>query len=277
MRTPCLLWMTFVALIGISGSLKESSLPAEESPVNAVDVCRHPLTDEERSALKRRWDDGIAELSKKLETQPDDVTLLSKRGDLLFFRGDFAKSVRDYERMCEVDRKLEASHWRLGIAYFYADQAEKSATLFDQFFQIDNVDRECGLWKFVGDAKVLGEEKARERLLKYSTQDREPLPTIYRLFEGQSTPDDLLKSTRAADVSESVREQRLFYIELYIGLWHDAQKRPKDALPHLRAATVNKWPRSAGYGPNYMWHVARLHFERLAEESANVTAPFDKR
>lgn len=262
------LWMTFLAIIAVP-----SLLHAEETPATSAEVRRHPLPDEERSQLKRRWDDGITELSQKLETQPDDLPSLSKRGDLFFFRGDFKKAVHDYERMCEVDSKQEASHWRLGIAYFYADQAEKSAKLFDQFFQTDNVDRECGLWKFVGDAKFLGAEKARERLLKYSTVDREPLPTIYRLFEGQSTPDELLKSIRAADLSDAVREQRLFYVELYIGLWYDAHERPKEALPHLRAATANRWPRSAGYGPNYMWHVSRLHYERLASEPAKPGSP----
>ena len=261
MRGLCLLWLSLVVQFA-------SAMPlhADETPATPAEIRRHPLPDEERSQLKQKWDDAIAELSKTLEAQPDDIPSLSKRGDFFFFRGDFAKSVRDYERMCEVDSKVEASHWRLGIAYFYADQADKSAKLFDQFFQTDNVDRECGLWKFVGDAKVHGAEKARERLLKYSTTDREPLPTIYRLFEGQSTPDELLTSIRAADLSDTVREQRLFYVELYIGLWHDAHKQPNDALPHLRAATANRWPRSAGYGPNYMWHVARLHYERLAEK-----------
>ena len=53
------------------------------------------------------WDDDLTDVSKKLEATPDSQSLLSKRGDLLFFRGEFAKSVRDYERMSELDPTLD--------------------------------------------------------------------------------------------------------------------------------------------------------------------------
>lgn len=234
-------------------------------PAADADPQKHPLSDDDRAMLRKQWDEGLAEVTKKLDAKPDDLGTLSKRGDLLFFRGDFAKSVRDYERMSELNPALDASHWRLGIAYFYADQPEKSAKQFDKFFVTDDVDREAGLWKYIAQAPTLGTAKARAGLLKYKKDDREPLPTIYRLFEEEITPDDLLKSVDAK-LPESVREQRLFYIELYLGLWQDAYKRPKEALPHFRAATANRWGRSASYGPNYMWHVARLHYERLAEK-----------
>lgn len=230
------------------------------------DLRKHPLSDEDRANLRKQWDEGLADVARKLEAKPDSLAALSKRGDLHFFRGEFAKSVRDYERMSELDPTIDASHWRLGIAYFYADQPEKSAKQFDKFFVTDDVDREAGLWKYIAQAPTLGAGKARAGLLKYKKDDREPLPTIYRLFEEEITPDDLLKSVDAK-LPENVREQRMFYIELYLGLWHDAHNRSQEALPHFRAATANRWGRSASYGPNYMWHVGRLHYERLAEKA----------
>src|SRR5438094_2225498 len=199
MRGRCLFWSLFTVVGGLWETpdvsrhvVAQQGLRADELLAVAADPSKHPLSDEERSQLKRQWDDGIAELSRKLETQPDDLSALLKRGDLFFFRGDFAKAVRDYQRMCEVNTQSEGTHWQLGIAYFYADQPEKSAKLFEQFFQTDKVDREGGLWKFVADAKSLGAEKARGRLLKYSKDDREPLSAVYRMFEGQSTPEELL-------------------------------------------------------------------------------------
>jgi lipoprotein NlpI len=227
----------------------------------------HPLSDDDRAKLKAQWESGIAELTRQLETQPDNLAACSKRGDLYFFRGDFAKSVRDYERMVELDPKLDASHWRLGIAYFYAGQTEKSARQFDKFFTTDDVDREAGLWKYIAQAPTLGTDKARAGLLKYQKDDREPMPSIYRLFEEELTPEQLLK-TVDTKLPDNLREQRLFYIELYLGLWHDAHQRPAAALPHFRAATANRWGRTASYGPNYMWHVARLHYEKLAAEGS---------
>ncbi len=248
-----------IVLVAVVGPLAIASRMTADEPQ------QHPLTAEDRETLRKQWDDDLAAVSKKLDAKPDDVPLLSKRGDLHFFRGEFAQSVRDYERMSELDSALDASHWRLGIAYFYAEQPQKSAKQFDKFFVTDDVDREAGLWRYIAQAPTLGTEKARAGLLKYKKDDREPLPTIYRLFEAELTPDDLLKSVDAK-LPQSVREQRLFYIELYLGLWHDAFKRPKEALPHFRAATANRWGRSASYGPNYMWHVARVHYERLAEK-----------
>lgn len=235
------------------------------SLMTADDPRQHPLSAEDRETLRKEWETDLAGASKALEKNPDDVSQLAKRGDLYFFRGEFAKSVRDYERMSELDPTLDASHWRLGIAYFYADQPEKSAAQFDKFFVSDDVDREAGLWKYIAEAPTIGAEKARARLHKYQKEDREPLPTIYRLFEEEISPEDLRKSV-SGKLSQSVREQRMFYIELYLGFWHDAHNRPKEALPHFRAATANKWGRTAGFGPNYMWHVARLHYERLLEK-----------
>lgn len=248
-----------IALLTVVTQLAFTSRMAADEPQS------HPLTAEDREALRKQWDEDLAVVSKRIEVKADDVPLLSKRGDLHFFRGEFAQSVRDYERMSELDPMLDASHWRLGIAYFYAEQPQKSAKQFDKFFVTDDVDREAGLWRYIAQAPTLGTEKARAGLLKYTKDDREPLPTIYRLFEEELTPDDLLKSVDAK-LPQSVREQRLFYIELYLGLWHDAFKRPEKALPHFRAATANRWGRTASYGPNYMWHVARVHYERLAEK-----------
>lgn len=258
-RRPRFFMRSLIVLLVGLGLLAVTSL------MTANDPRQHPLSAEDRATLRKEWETDLAGLSKELEKKPDDLALLSKRGDLHFFRGEFAKSVRDYERMSELDPTLDASHWRLGIAYFYADQPEKSAAQFDKFFVSDDVDREAGLWKYIAEAPTIGAEKARARLHKYQKEDREPLPTIYRLFEEELSPEDLRKSV-SGTLSQSVREQRMFYIELYLGLWHDAHKRPKEALPYFRAATANKWGRTAGFGPNYMWHVARLHYERLLEK-----------
>ena len=260
-----LLALSFLLGLSMSGDPKGHTARADEPQLADNDSRWHPLSDDDRTKLRKQWDDELADVLEKLAAKPDGLSLISKRGDLHFFRGEFTKAVRDYERMSELDPPLDASHWRLGIAYFYANAPEKSAKQFEKFFTTDDVDREAGLWKYIAQAPTVGTEKARAGLLKYKKDDREPLPTIYRLFEAEITPEELLKSVDAK-LPENTREQRLFYIELYLGLWHDAHKRPTDALTHFRAATANRWGRSASYGPNYMWHVARLHYERLAEK-----------
>lgn len=253
---------SFKQLAALAIAVHLMSVTSGASNAAEAESQKHPLSEDDRALLRKQWDDGFVEVTKKLDAKPDDLAAHSKRGDLYFFRGEFSKSVRDYERMSELDPSLDASHWRLGIAYFYADQPEMSAKQFDKFFVTDDVDREAGLWKYIAQAPTLGADKARDGLLKYKKDDREPMPTIYRLFEEELSPAELLKSVDAK-LPENVREQRLFYIELYLGLWHDAHKRPREALSHFRAATANRWGRSASYGPNYMWHVGRLHYEKL--------------
>ena len=239
-------------------------IPLHADEPAASDARKHPLSDTERAELKQTWDDKIAELTKKLVTKADDLSALSQRGDAYFFRGNFPASLRDYQKMCEVSPDTEPGHWRLGLVQYYAGEFETSTKFFDRFFKTDDIDREGGLWKYLAQAKGEGPEKARAGLLKYTKFDREPMPTVYRLFEGTITPEELLKTVDEGQLADTEREKRLFYIELYIGLWLDAHKKPQEALPHFRAATANKWPRDAGYGPNWMWHVARVHYELLA-------------
>ncbi len=237
---------------------------ADETSVKSIAVREHPLSLDERNTLQKHFDVGIAEQTKKLDATPNDLQALSKRGDWHFFRGDFSKALSDYQKMCDVDPAQEPGHWRLGLAQFYAGEFATSAKFFDRFFKTDDVDREGGLWKWLAQAKGESPESARAGLLKYTKFDREPMPTVYRLFEGTITPDELLKTAEDPKLSKAEREKRLFYIELYIGLWLDAHKKPDEALPHFRAATANNWPRDAGYGPNWMWHVARVHYELLS-------------
>lgn len=248
-----------ILLLAVVGLLAVTSL------MTADDPWQHPLSAGDRAEMRKQWESDIAGVSKEIKENPEIGAIVAKRGDWFFFSGEFAKSVRDYERISELNPALDASHWRLGIAYFYAGQPEKSAAQFDKFFASDEVDREAGLWKYIAEAPTLGTDKARDRLHKYTKEDREPMPTIYRLFEEKITPDKVLNSIDPK-LPKSIREQRQFYIDLYLGLWHDAHKRPKEALPYFRAATASRWGRTASYGPNYMWHVGRLHFERLAEQ-----------
>ena len=223
----------------------------------------HPLAEKERKELAAKLDAAIAETTERLGRDPRNVDLHSRRGDAHFFRGDFANSVADYDRMVELNPELDASHWRRGIAFFYAGRYDDAARQFERYHTFDDVDRENGIWRYLSQVKADGLEKARAGLLKYRKDDREPFPAVYQLFAGKITPDDILQQIGQAEIGEAERSKRLFYAQLYIGLNHAIEDRPDKARPHLREAVANTWARRAGYGPNYMWHVGRLHYERL--------------
>ena len=73
----------------------------------------------------------------------------------------------------------------------------------------------------------------------------------------------ILASIKSADIGDIQREKRYFYAYLYIGLNSAGEGKPKEAARHLRLAVANTWGPKAGFGPTYMWHVGRVHYERL--------------
>lgn len=226
----------------------------------------HPLSEEKRAKLNKDLDQAIERATKQIEADPKDVNPYSRRGDAHFMRGNFPKAVADYDKMVELDPSQDAGHWRRGIAHFYAGQYEKAARQFEIYHTTDNVDRENGIWRFFSQAKAHGLERAREGLLKYEKDDREPFPDVYRLFAGKITPEKILERIREAKIDDEEREKRLFYAHLYIGLNLAVEKKPEQAVKHLRLAVANTWGPTAGFGPAYMWHVGRLHYESLLKK-----------
>ncbi len=217
------------------------------------------------AAIETQAESTVKRTTTALEQQPDSVSLLSQRGDALFFLGRFDAAVRDYDRMAVLDPELDSSHWRRGIAWFYAGDYRKAAGQFERYHTFDQVDRENGIWRYLSQVKAYGRDKARQELLKYEKDDREPFPAVYQLFAGQTTPEAILKSIAAADLSADEREKRLFYAQLYIGLNEAVEDRPESALEHLEQAVNNRWGPKAGYGPHFMWQVGRLNAIQLAK------------
>lgn len=216
------------------------------------------------ASLKQELSERESTLSKELTATPKRIKLLSQRGDARFFLGKFAEAVTDYDAMVALDAGLDTSHWRRGIALFYAGEYERAARQFEVYHSFDNVDRENGIWRYLSQHKAYGREKARAGLLKYEKDDREPFPDVYRLFAGEITGDALLTKIRDAKIPDDERTKRLFYAELYVGLDDFVEGRAESARKHLQAATDNTWGREAGGGPGWMWHVGRVHAERLA-------------
>lgn len=231
-----------------------------------ADDAKHPLSQQEGDELTQTLSNRIKALTTQIDAKADLIELYSQRGDAYFYLGEFAKSVDDYNHMIKLDKEMEASHWRRGIAFFYADQFDKAAGQFEMYHSFDDVDRENGIWRYLSQVKSVGRDKARQGLLKYKKDDREPFPAVYQLFAGKITPEEILKQIGEAKITDDERQKRLFYAELYIGLNHAVEKESEKALPHLRAATANAWPRKAGYGPHYMWHVGRLHYELISKQ-----------
>lgn len=246
-------------------------LPSES--VRCFDPVSHQVRNtkalgvEQRRELETALLERAGQLTEKLaEAGADQGRLLSQRGDVWFFLGEFSKAAADYEKMVELEPRLGDSHWRRGIARFYAGRVKEAAEQFEAYHSFDDIDRENGIWRYFSQYRAYGPARAKEGLLKYRKTDREPFPDVYRLFSGDTTPKKILASINEADISSDERQKRLFYAHLYIGLNHAVEGRRAEAITHLRELTANSWGPEAGYGPRYMWHVGRVHLDLLLVE-----------
>lgn len=240
-------------ILGLCGLC--SGLPADE-----------PLTAAEREQLAQRLDQEIARLTEVLAANPNDLTaqrLYSQRGDAYFFRARFQEALADYEQLARLNPELEPFHWRRGLAYYYTGRYADAARQFERYFEHDQSDRENGIWRFYAQVRQHGWEAARRMMLPYEKPDRALLPEVYKLCAGTLSAAELEQKINAEDVPEAERLARQFYGNLYLGLDYVLKGETEPARRHLSRAVASRWPRQAGYGPQYMWHVARLELERL--------------
>ncbi|QDT29258.1 Lipoprotein NlpI precursor [Gimesia panareensis] len=247
---PCYLIFSLAGLVSVAPA-DEKQQPAEKN--------------QKAQALQQTLQKQVDELSAQIKQSPQQTSLYSRRGDAYFFLGQFKQAVADYDKMVELDPAIKTSHWRRGIACYYAKQYADAARQFEIYHSFDNVDRENGIWRFFSQYQAKGAEAARKGLLKYEKDDREPFPDLYRLFEGKTTPEAILKNIRSAEISDQEREKRLFYANLYIGLNASLHGQTEAARTYLKQAVANQWGPRAGFGPNYMWHTGRLELQLLSK------------
>jgi len=233
------------------------------------ETTKQAATDDRELQVEKLNTELIESLTKQLKQKEridpvaaDAVNQYSARGDVLMFLGEFDKAEADYLTMVKMKPDLDASHWRLGIAMFFANHPKQAAAQFDKYNSFDNIDRENGIWRYLSHYRAFGKDEARRQLLRYEKDDRPPFKEVYRLFDGSLTAEEVLKAI-PDDPAAASRDSRLFYSHLYIGMSQVVEGKTDDAKISLQTATLNLWPRKAGYGPHYMWHIGRLQYREL--------------
>jgi lipoprotein NlpI len=80
---------------------------------------------------------------------------------------------------------------------------------------------------------------------------------IYALYQGKTKPDDVFVAAREGMPDERELNARLFYANLYVGLYYEAAGEAAKAQTHIIEAAT-KHPIA-----HYMGDVARVHQEML--------------
>jgi lipoprotein NlpI len=207
---------------------------------------------------QRRHEQALADFDRVLEIDPRNADAYGHRGSERFTLGRFADSIADFDREIELDPPREPGHWKRGISYYYAGRYDEGRKQFEGYQTVDGNDVENAVWRFLCMARKEGVAAARRDLLKIKRDRRVPMMEVYALFAGQATPDDVVQAVRAGDPPTEDLKHRQFYAELYLGLYHDALGDESQAIGHLQAAVEHRIE-------HYMWDVAKVHADLLAE------------
>jgi hypothetical protein len=257
-------------LLAAFGCLLAHSPPPVHAQSPAPDAAAANAVNEKESE-KAELTARVKRLTEALAATPDAIRLLSQRGDAHLFLGHFKESVADFEKMIALDPSQDAPHWRLGIAYYFAGDFEKSSAQFLRYQTYESGDRENGIWKFLADAGRQGLEKARTMMVEYTRFDREPFPDLYDMFAGKMTGAEVLAALDKKGLARDGAPQ--FFAHYYVGVNEALLGRTAPALALLDQAVASEWGRTAEGGPAYMWRCARLHRDQIAASLGGVTTP----
>jgi lipoprotein NlpI len=214
---------------------------------------------DEADKLPGAIEDLTAALGRSLEKK-DKASAYNQRGMSFFKLGKIKESIADFDAYLKLEPKMEPRHWQRGIAYYYAGRFDEGRKQFEAYERVDGNDVENVVWRAMCVARKDGVAKSQANMAKVGFDRRVPMMTIYKLFKGEATTDEVMKAAKAGAVNGPEAEQRLFYAHLYIGLYSEIKGDRPATKDHLEKA-VAVYPR----GP-YMWAVARTDL-RLLEKS----------
>lgn len=182
---------------------------------------------------------------------PPDWRELNRQGEEAFRAGKIEDSIKKFDQAIALEPRLAPHHWQRGISLYYAARYDDCRKQFELHKTVNPEDVENSVWHYLCVARLKSAAEARKSLIEIHSDTRVPMMEVYAMFRGESTPEKVLaKAGKDRDA--------LFFAHLYIGLYHEADRRAADALKHIKLAAEDY------YGDHYMGDVARIHYRFLA-------------
>jgi lipoprotein NlpI len=210
---------------------------------------------------------AIADFSQVLKIDSELADVYQRRGSENFKLGRIPESVADFEKFLELTPRWKPHHWQLGIAYYYAGRYTEGKRQFELHQTVNREDVENAVWHYLCVARLAGSEKARSSLIKITNDQRIPMMTVYALFSGKATPEDVLKAAKVEAPFPVAQQKQLFYANFYIGLYYEAAGREDLARDYISRAVPQ------GFRADYMGDVARVHAEILQKRVGKSSGP----
>ncbi|MBX7167896.1 MAG: hypothetical protein K1X74_16300 [Pirellulales bacterium] len=213
---------------------------------------------------KQAFRQAASEYSQLLKIRPRAVELYRKRGEMYFYLSMFEEAQQDFDRIIAIDESQSKDAWQRGITLYYLGNFPEAMLQFEETGKASPNDVENALWHFLCTAKVFGIEEARKRMLPLGKDHRIPMKEIYAFYKGDVQQQAILMAVQADAPPVPELNERLLYAHLYVALFHDLNGR-KELARNFLAAYVDNIKAPA----QFMWEVARVHYERLKVELAN--------
>ncbi|CAD5914485.1 hypothetical protein PCC9214_00254 [Planktothrix tepida] len=180
-------------------------------------------------------------------SHPDDVRGYIQRGMVYFKLAKIAESIQDFDHAEQLNPTVKPYLWQRGLSYYYSQQYQLGAEQFEIDLTVNSQDVEETVWRYLCIAQFQGVEAAKNTLLPVKNDPRPVLRSVYDLFAGNCTPEDLLK------IGQNQGKRGNFYSHLYLGLYHEAEQNIEQAKTYInQAATEYKID-------DYMWNLAVVH------------------
>jgi lipoprotein NlpI len=205
---------------------------------------------------KREHALAIADFDQILKLRPDWAEAYNHRGAELFKMGHIRQSLEDFDRAIELEPAQAPQHWQRGISLYYAGRYEDGRKQFELHQTVNGNDVENAAWRYLCMARAGTVQAARASILPIEHDSRIPMMQIYALYKGQAVVDDVLGAANAGNPLPSALNERLFYAQLYIGLYYEAAGNAKAAREHIARAVEHRVD-------HYMGDVARVHLQLL--------------
>ncbi len=185
--------------------------------------------------------------TKYFHSHPNDIRGYIQRGMVYFKLGKIAESIQDFDHAEQIDPSIKPYLWQRGLSYYYAEQYQLGAEQFEIDLTVNSQDVEETVWRYLCIAQFQGIEVAKNTLLLVKNDPRPVLRSVYDLFAGNCTPEDLLK------IGEKQGKQGGFYSHLYLGLYHEAEPNIELAKTYINQAATQYQI------DDYMWNLAVVH------------------
>jgi lipoprotein NlpI len=210
-----------------------------------------------------KYGEAVGDFTKAIELDggktPEAYDL---RGAAYFKLGDMDKALADFDKFLQERPEAKPYHWKRGICCYYAKKYAEGNKQFEEHQTVNKNDVENAVWRYLCQARLIGPDKARARMLKIETEKdrRVPMAEVYDLFLGKAKPEDVLRAARAEAETPTRARWQMFYAHLYLGLYYESQGDAPKAREHIDLA-------AGKYGVReYMGDVARVHRDLLRKD-----------